>query len=37
MARIAATCVVGTLCQCFGTRGWDVMRPVATATFRTYM
>ena len=27
----------GALCQCFGTRGWEVMWPVATAAFRTYV
>ena len=27
----------GALCQRFGTRGWEVMRPVATAAFRTYV
>jgi hypothetical protein len=27
----------GSLCQCFGTRGWEAMWPLATAAFRTYM
>jgi hypothetical protein len=27
----------GALCQCFGTRGWEVMWPSAIGTFRTYM
>jgi len=27
----------GALCQCFGTRGWEVMWPAATAAFRTYV
>jgi hypothetical protein len=27
----------GALCQCFGTRGWEVMWPAATAAFRTYL
>jgi hypothetical protein len=27
----------GALCQCFGTRPWEVMWPVATAAFRTYV
>ena len=27
----------GALCRCFGTRGWEVMWPAATAAFRTYV
>jgi len=27
----------GALSQCFGTRGWEVMWPIATAAFRTYV